>query len=79
MTPSIHSVARLVFGAAAIALLQAACNKDSGSPANQSPADIAAQAAVMQRGLDLLYKTNDPVSAADTFRAVLKMNPTHYG
>jgi Tfp pilus assembly protein PilF len=73
------SIARVVFAAATVALLQAGCSRGSESPANQSPADVAAQAAVMQRGLDLLYKTNDPVSAADTFRAVLKMNPTHYG
>jgi Tfp pilus assembly protein PilF len=73
------SVTRAFLAAAAVVLLQAGCNRGSESGTNQSPADIAAQAAVMQRGLDLLYKTNDPASAADTFRAVLKMNPTHYG
>jgi Tfp pilus assembly protein PilF len=74
------SVTRAFLAATAVVLLQAGCNRGSDSAAsNQSPADIAAQAAVMQRGLDLLYKTNDPVSAADTFRAVLKLNPTHYG
>lgn len=70
-----------VIAASSMVLFQAACSK-SGSgdaAATQSPADAAAQAAVMQHGLDLVYKTNDPIDAIDTFRVVLKMNPTHYG
>ena len=74
------SFAGLLFAAPAIILWETACNKSGSSDATtQSPADAAAQAAVMQHGLDLVYKTNDPIDAVDTFRVVLKMNPTHYG
>lgn len=67
--------------ASSMLLFQAACSKSGSSDAvpNTSTADAAAQAAVMQHGLDLMYKTNDPIDAVDTFRVVLKMNPTHYG
>jgi tetratricopeptide (TPR) repeat protein len=33
----------------------------------------------MQKGVDLLYRSNNPFAAADTFRAVLAANPQHYG
>jgi len=66
--------------AAAIVVLQAACGKSDGSDSAALPsADAVSQAATMQRGLDLLYRTGDPVAAADSFRAVLKANSTHYG
>lgn len=68
-----------VIATTAVVLLQTGCGKKADDAANVSPADQAAQAAVMQKGLDLLYKANDPMSAADTFRSVLKMNPDHYG
>lgn len=41
--------------------------------------DTASQEAMMARGLDLLYKGNDPAGAADEFRKVLRRNSTHYG
>jgi Tfp pilus assembly protein PilF len=41
--------------------------------------DTASQEAMMARGLDLLYKGNDPAGAADEFRKVLRKNATHYG
>jgi Tfp pilus assembly protein PilF len=69
-----------VLAMSSMLLFQAACSKGASSDAaTQSSADAAAQAAVMQHGLDLVYKTNDPIDAVDTFRVVLKMNPTHYG
>jgi Tfp pilus assembly protein PilF len=37
------------------------------------------QAAAMQAGLDALYARHDPEAAATEFRAVLAVNPTHYG
>jgi tetratricopeptide (TPR) repeat protein len=33
----------------------------------------------MRSGLDALYRTNDPVQAAQLFRQVLAKMPTHYG
>ena len=37
------------------------------------------QEATMKAGLDLLYTTRDPITAAAHFRKVLERNPTHYG
>jgi hypothetical protein len=37
------------------------------------------QAALMKEGLDALYARNDAGSAEERFRAVLRLNPTHYG
>jgi Tfp pilus assembly protein PilF len=70
---------RFVIAGVALVLLQTGCGKKDDNPATVSSADEASQAAVMQKGLDLLYKGNDPMSAADTFRSVLKMNAQHYG
>lgn len=41
--------------------------------------DTASVQAMMVHGLDLLYRQNNPASAADQFRAVLAKNPSHYG
>ena len=43
--------------------------------------DTVSQAAMMQAGLDLLFRAGnpDPVGAADKFRMLLTRNPTHYG
>jgi tetratricopeptide (TPR) repeat protein len=35
--------------------------------------------ALMNAGLDALYRTKDPSAAAVQFRKVLELNPTHYG
>jgi cytochrome c-type biogenesis protein CcmH/NrfG len=43
------------------------------------PSEEATQEALMNAGLDALYKRNDPVAAAAEFRKVLDRNPTHYG
>ena len=34
---------------------------------------------LMQQGLAQLYQSSDPVGAQETFRAVIRKNPTHYG
>lgn len=39
----------------------------------------AAEGALMQEGIDLLYSRDDPAAAAERFREVLRRNPTHYG
>src|SRR3990170_5065304 len=79
-SPSRLVFVRLAVAATVVLLPLAGCGEGgSGDAANQSPADAAAQAAVMQKGLDLLYQTNDPFAAADSFRSVLKLNSTHYG
>lgn len=41
--------------------------------------DTLSQTALMNQGLDLLYKKGDPAGAADKFRQVLQRNTTHYG
>lgn len=41
--------------------------------------DTLGQAAIMNEGLDLLYRKGDPTGAGDKFRQVLQRNPTHYG
>lgn len=41
--------------------------------------DTLSQAALMNQGLDLLYRKGDPAGAGDKFRQVLQRNPTHYG
>ncbi len=77
-----HSISRLSFVTFAVvvsvvALLEG-CDRPASSD-NAAGASPAAEASLMQKGLDLLYKTGDAISAVDTFRAVLKTNPTHYG
>jgi Flp pilus assembly protein TadD len=41
--------------------------------------DTASQAALMAKGVHLLYERNDPAGAIPEFRAVLQRNPEHYG
>lgn len=41
--------------------------------------DTLSQAAMMNQGLDLLYRKGDPAGAGDKFRQVLQRNPRHYG
>jgi cytochrome c-type biogenesis protein CcmH/NrfG len=41
--------------------------------------DTLSQAALMNQGLDLLYRKGDPAGAGDKFCQVLQRNPTHYG
>lgn len=71
-----QTLRRISFAIAAAALL--ACSKQDGSTDSTALAgdpDVAA----MARGVDQLYKANDPVAAEATFREVLQRTPTHYG
>jgi Tfp pilus assembly protein PilF len=58
-------------------LLSAAC---SSKEAAQSPeAAKQNEAELMQRGMQEMYQSKNPVAAEATFRAVLALNPAHYG
>lgn len=41
--------------------------------------DTASQAGLMARGIDLMYKQNNPTAAIAEFQAILARNRTHYG
>ena len=41
--------------------------------------DTASQPALMVRGLDLMYRQNNPTAAIEQFQAILARNRTHYG
>jgi Flp pilus assembly protein TadD len=41
--------------------------------------DTASQPAMMIRGLDLMYRQNNPTAAIEQFQAILARNRTHYG
>jgi tetratricopeptide (TPR) repeat protein len=64
-------------------LTQAQSYNDTGSvriiQARLAAPDTASQGGLMVRGLDLMYKRNDPAAAAEQFRAILARNATHYG
>ena len=51
----------------------------SRAPGGVAALDSANQPMLMALGLELLYKRNDPVGAAEQFRRVLQVNPRHYG
>jgi Tfp pilus assembly protein PilF len=62
----------------AVVLLAAGCGRAGGSNDSTSKAVSATtDEGRMSEGLELLNR--DPSAAADTFREVLKANPTHYG
>ena len=64
----------------AAALLAAALIGCSGrTGASDAAAGADPQAELMARGVELLYKSADPVGAETVFREVLLRNPTHYG
>jgi Flp pilus assembly protein TadD len=48
-------------------------------PRPDLPADSSRQDTLMKAGLEALYGSNDPASAATRFREVLGLNPSHYG
>jgi Tfp pilus assembly protein PilF len=61
-----------------VGFLAAACDRARGSnDAAPPPASATTAEGRMSAGLELLNR--DPSAAADTFREVLKTNPTHYG
>jgi Tfp pilus assembly protein PilF len=58
-------------------LAAAAC---SSKEAAQTPAAAAEnEAQLIQRGLNQMNQAQDPVAAEATFRAILALNPAHYG
>jgi Flp pilus assembly protein TadD len=58
-------------------LVAAACTSKEGA---QTPgAAKETESDLMQRGMQQMYQSQDPVAAEATFRAVLAVNPTHYG
>jgi thioredoxin-like negative regulator of GroEL len=61
----------------AVALLAAACDRTGGSSEVASKASATTAEGRMSEGLKLL--NSNPSAAADTFREILKENPTHYG
>jgi Tfp pilus assembly protein PilF len=65
---------------ALIALLAiVACSRGPGGDGGKTSAAGSAEAQLMDKGLNLLYKANDPIGAEGVFRDVLKQNPSHYG
>jgi cytochrome c-type biogenesis protein CcmH/NrfG len=70
---SLHRVTQAVTVAALIACTG---NRGSGDAA-ASTGDPDAPA--MSRGVDMLYRSSDPIGAEAVFREVLQRNPTHYG
>ena len=65
------------FGSLVLALAIAAC---SSKEATQTPAAAKEnEADLMQRGLQQMYQSQNPIGAEATFRAVLALNPAHYG
>jgi len=64
--------------AASLLLLIAAqgCARDDKPPAQAAAPD---EKQLMDRGLQQLYKSSDPVGAEQTFRAILARNASHYG
>ena len=55
-----------------------ACGGTAGS-GNAAAANADPDAQLMSRGVDLMYKSSDPIGAEAVFREVLQRNPTHYG
>jgi Flp pilus assembly protein TadD len=58
-------------------LIVTACSEKEAA---QSPdAARESEADLMQRGMAQMYQSQDPTAAEAAFRAVLALNPTHYG
>lgn len=63
-----------------IALSSAACGSGDKKPSDTAAAQATnPEGAAMQQGMDALYKNNDPYTAEQSFREILRTNPTHYG
>jgi Tfp pilus assembly protein PilF len=79
-----YSATRLLISLAAV-FTGAACggSRDSrvtpDSGGVKPSLEATSDSALMAKGLQLLYQTSDASGAAETFRAVLKQNPNHYG
>ena len=79
----IHDALRLVnimnrrsLSVLAMTLLLACSSKEA---AETPAAAKETEAELMQRGMQQMYQTQDPAAAEATFRAVLALNPQHYG
>ncbi len=70
------STARAVATSLLVLIAALGCARDNTPPAQASAPD---EKQMMDRGLQQLYKANDPVGAEQTFRAVLARNASHYG
>lgn len=64
-------------GLAALAILVTTAGCGNGADRDQPQADSATT--LMDQGLALLHQKNDPVGAQESFRNVIRRNPTHYG
>ena len=71
MRPCIRGIASLV-----ILVMSTSCGTGADR-AGQAAADSAK--VLMDQGLAQLYQSNDPVGAQETFRSIIRNNPTHYG
>ena len=67
------SLLALVVGFTVVAACSSKEAAQSPEAAKQNEADL------MQRGMQELYQSQNPVAAEATFRAVLALNPAHYG
>ena len=61
-----------------LSMAQAIGDKDTVATAERNLAEIK-MADLMRQGVDALYRRHEASAAADDFRAVLAMLPTHYG
>jgi Tfp pilus assembly protein PilF len=68
-----------VFVSAAVTCLMMAAACSSKDAAQSPGAARETEADLMQRGMQQMYQSQDPVGAEATFRAVLALNPAHYG
>ncbi len=72
------SATRLLISLATV-LAGAACSGSGESGGGTPSLEATADSALMEKGLQLLLQVGDAPGAAETFRAVLKQNPHHYG
>lgn len=77
------NVARLAQTRGDATTLAVARHFESAAPRETAAAragvPVDQQAALMEKGLDALYRTRDYRAAEEKFRAVLALNPAHYG
>src|SRR5690242_8586348 len=73
-----HRFSRWALHVGVVTLLAvSACTQKEAA---QSPAAAKeSEADLMQRGMQQMYQSQDAAAAEATFRAVLALNPTHYG
>ena len=73
----VNMIATRRLGLLGMIMVAIAC---SSKEAAQSPAAAKeTEAELMQRGLQQMYQTQDAAAAEASFRAILALNPSHYG